>query len=121
MNLAHWQHGCLYPKHIFVRVEGEAIEVALIDLEKSRRRLTVNKASQHDLKQLKRRSSWTGAQWQAFIYGYQTAFGSAIKGCRHEIRNHSRFVAGRRSRRGYSRGCRLARTRAERGADERRS
>ena len=31
-------------KHIFVRVEGEAIEVALIDLE-SRRRLTVNKAS----------------------------------------------------------------------------
>ncbi|MFP8319507.1 lipopolysaccharide kinase InaA family protein [Pseudomonas aeruginosa] len=78
MNLAHWQHGCLYPKHIFVRVEGEAIEVALIDLEKSR--LTVNKASQHDLKQLKRRSSWTGAQWQAFIYGYQTAFGSAIKG-----------------------------------------
>ncbi|HHK4252555.1 TPA: InaA protein, partial [Pseudomonas aeruginosa] len=37
-------------------------------------------ASQHDLKQLKRRSSWTGAQWQAFIYGYQTAFGSAIKG-----------------------------------------
>lgn len=45
MNLAHWQHGCLYPKHIFVRVEGEAIEVALIDLEKSRRRLTVNKAS----------------------------------------------------------------------------
>lgn len=80
MNLAHWQHGCLYPKHIFVRVEGEAIEVALIDLEKSRRRLTVNKASQHDLKQLKRRSSWTGAQWQAFIYGYQTAFGSAIKG-----------------------------------------
>jgi hypothetical protein len=68
----------------------------------------VNKASQHDLKQLKRRSSWTGAQWQAFIYGYQTAFGSAIKGLQP-------------SPRGYSRGCRLARTRAERGADERRS
>ncbi|WP_410477672.1 lipopolysaccharide kinase InaA family protein [Pseudomonas aeruginosa] len=53
--LPHWQHTVVsIRKHIFVRsARGEA-EVALIDLEKSRP-LTVNKASQHDLKQLKRR------------------------------------------------------------------
>ncbi|MCY1295727.1 hypothetical protein D3C76_739120 [compost metagenome] len=80
LNAARWQHGCLYPKHLFVRVEGEKIEVALIDLEKARRRLSVKRAVRRDLEQVRRRSSWTEAQWKAFVYGYQTAFGSAIKG-----------------------------------------
>ena len=75
-----WQHGCLRMKHVFVRVQGEQVEAALIDLEKSRQRLTVQQASRHDLLQLKRHSSWTAAQWQAFTYGYEQAFGSAIKG-----------------------------------------
>ncbi|WVM91784.1 lipopolysaccharide kinase InaA family protein [Halopseudomonas pachastrellae] len=38
------QHGCLYAKHIYVRVEGERAEVALLDLEKSRRRLLRGRA-----------------------------------------------------------------------------
>ncbi|MNZ33120.1 hypothetical protein D3C78_504590 [compost metagenome] len=80
LNAGHWQHGCLYPKHMFVRVEGEKIDVALIDLEKARRRLSVHRAARHDLQQARRRSSWTEAQWRAFVYGYETAFGSAIKG-----------------------------------------
>jgi hypothetical protein len=36
MHLGHWQHGCLYGKHVFVKVIGEgeqaSVEVALLDL-----------------------------------------------------------------------------------------
>ena len=40
LHLAGWQHGCCYPKHIFVRTwagENEAprVEIALLDLEKA--------------------------------------------------------------------------------------
>lgn len=81
-NRGRWQHGCLRMKHIFVRVQGEDVEVALLDLEKSRQRFTVGQAARHDIEQLKRRSSWSDSQWQAFIYGYEAAFGSAFKGLR---------------------------------------
>ncbi|MFZ2318632.1 MAG: lipopolysaccharide kinase InaA family protein [Pseudomonas sp.] len=81
-NRGRWQHGCLRMKHIFVRVQGEDVEVALLDLEKSRQRFTVGQAARHDIEQLKRRSSWSASQWQAFIYGYEAAFGSAFKGLR---------------------------------------
>ena len=37
MHLGHWQHGCLYGKHVFIKVIGEGeqarVEVALLDLE----------------------------------------------------------------------------------------
>lgn len=78
-NLGRWEHGCLRMKHVFVRVQGEKIEVALLDLEKSRRKWRAKSAAQHDIKQLKRHSSWSAAQWKAFIYGYETAFGSSFK------------------------------------------
>ncbi len=84
MHKARWQHGCLYMKHIFVRVRGEGatadVDVALLDLEKCRQRLSASKASAHDLKQLRRHSSWSDAEWSKLLYFYQTAFGSAIKG-----------------------------------------
>jgi len=84
LHQGRWQHGCLYTKHVFVKVTGEGpaaqVDVALLDLEKSRRRLSRNQAARHDLQQLKRHSSWNEADWQHLIYGYQTAFGSAIKG-----------------------------------------
>ncbi|RJG11819.1 InaA protein [Pseudomonas cavernicola] len=84
LHLGHWQHSCLYAKHIFVRVTGEGataqVDVALLDLEKARRRLSKQRAARHDLRQLRRHSSWNSADWQQLIYGYQTAFGSAIKG-----------------------------------------
>lgn len=84
MNIARWQHNCLYPKHVFIRVEGDgpqaSFEVGVLDLEKSRRRLTRKQAASHDLKQLRRHSSWSDADWQHLIYGHSTAFGSAIKG-----------------------------------------
>ncbi|CAD5107834.1 lipopolysaccharide kinase InaA family protein [Zestomonas carbonaria] len=85
LHRARWQHGCLYAKHVFVRVgEGEdgrpRVETALLDLEKSRRRLSRRRAALHDLRQFRRHSSWNDVDWQQLVYGYQTAFGSAIKG-----------------------------------------
>jgi len=84
MHKGRWQHGCLYDKHVFVRVTGEGetakVEVALIDLEKSRQRLTAHRAAAHDMKQLRRHSSFSEADWKKLVYFYETAFGSAIKG-----------------------------------------
>lgn len=59
LHRARWQHGCCYPKHIFVRVypgeeEASRVEIALLDLEKSRRRWCAESASRHDLSQLTR-------------------------------------------------------------------
>ena len=55
MHLGRWQHGCLYIKHVFVRVTGteQAVQVdaALLDLEKCRQRLTPYRAATHELKQ----------------------------------------------------------------------
>ncbi|MHC8383346.1 lipopolysaccharide kinase InaA family protein [Pseudomonas sp. LB3P14] len=84
MHKSRWQHSCLYSKHVFVRVTGEGeaakVEVALIDLEKSRQRLTARRAASHDMKQLRRHSSFSTTDWQKLVYFYETAFGSAIKG-----------------------------------------
>ena len=59
LHRAGWQHGCCYPKHIFVKAgEDESgapqAEIALLDLEKSRRRLSAKAAGRHDLDQLSR-------------------------------------------------------------------
>lgn len=84
MHLGHWQHGCLYGKHVFVKVIGEGeqaqVEVALLDLEKCRRRISCQRAAYNDLRQLRRHSSFDDAQWQTLLYLYQMAFGSAVKG-----------------------------------------
>lgn len=86
MHLGRWQHSCLYAKHMFVRVTGSGesaqVDVALLDLEKGRQRLTPYKAASHDLKQLRRHSSWSAADWSKLNYFYKAVFGSAIKGLR---------------------------------------
>lgn len=71
LHRTRWQHGCLYPKHIFVRIDGEEqVEVALLDLEKSRRRFSRQRAARHDLRQLRRHSSWGSLEWESLNYGY---------------------------------------------------
>ncbi|MGN8275351.1 lipopolysaccharide kinase InaA family protein [Pseudomonas sp. SMN5] len=84
MHKGRWQHGCIYIKHVFVRVtgEGEAAkgEIALLDFEKCRQRLTAYSAASHDMKQLRRHSSFSDADWEKLVYFYEAAFGSAIKG-----------------------------------------
>ncbi|MBX9913704.1 MAG: lipopolysaccharide kinase InaA family protein [Pseudomonadaceae bacterium] len=79
-NLGRWQHGCLRMKHVFVRVQGEQIEIALLDLEKSRQSFTAKRAAIHDIQQIKRHSAWTVTQWQAFMQGYEAAFGRRFSG-----------------------------------------
>jgi hypothetical protein len=73
----------MYIKHIFVRISGEgqarAAEVALLDLEKCRRRLTSKQAAVHDMLQLRRHSSWDQADWQYLIGHYQQAMGRDFK------------------------------------------
>lgn len=78
MHLGRWQHGCLYAKHVFVKATPEGVEVALLDLEKSRRRLSRKRAALHDLRQLRRHSSWSEADWQQLLSGYRRQWGRAL-------------------------------------------
>jgi hypothetical protein len=79
LHKARQQHGCMYAKHIFVRIQGTGANalcaVALLDLEKSRRRLTRNQAALHDMLQLRRHSPWDQTDWQTLIGHYQVAMG----------------------------------------------
>ncbi len=77
-NGDRWEHGCLRLKHIFVRVQGEQIEVATLDLEKSRRHFSATRAARHDIQQLKRHSHWSPELWQAFLKGYAETFGRSF-------------------------------------------
>ncbi len=82
LHRGRWQHGCCYPKHIFVKVEesaeGPQVAVALIDLEKSRQRLRAASASQRDLDQLYRRCPAMSADdWKLFRSAYDTAMAKA--------------------------------------------
>ena len=75
IHQAHWQHGCCYPKHIFLKVHGEGdaawVEVALLDLEKSRRRLRRHAAARHDLRQLRRHCAVMAEQdWQQLLIAH---------------------------------------------------
>ena len=77
IHQAHWQHGCCYPKHIFLKVHGEGdaagVEVALLDLEKSRRRLRRSAAARHDLRQLRRhRQAMPELDWQRLLAAHRT-------------------------------------------------
>jgi len=41
---------------------------------RSGKRFTAMTASRHDLRQVKRRSNWTDAEWLAFVSGYRSVF-----------------------------------------------
>lgn len=79
MHLARWQHGCLYAKHVFVRLDQGQPQVALLDLEKSRRRLCRRQAAHHDLRQLRRHSSWSDADWAQLLAGYGQTYPGGLK------------------------------------------
>lgn len=66
------QHGCLYAKHVFIRVHSQGVEVALLDLEKSRRRWRRSAAVRHDLTQLYRhRDGMPEADWFQMLDNYR--------------------------------------------------
>lgn len=71
---AGWQHSCCYGKHIFVRPaeEGGLPEVAMLDLEKARRRWPATSAARHDLDQLSRhRGEMPTEDWQTLLQLYE--------------------------------------------------
>jgi hypothetical protein len=76
MHRAHWQHSCLYDKHLFVRWQGERPEVALIDLEKLRRPILHWKAAAHDLNQLQRHQKiWSAEEWRMLEAAHRNSVG----------------------------------------------
>lgn len=82
MHQGRWQHGCMRSKHIFIKATrntlGHDFSLALLDLEKSRPRLTVRSAARHDIPQLRRHSYWSEAEWQYFIDRYEQQLGCSI-------------------------------------------
>lgn len=70
LHSARWRHGCLYPKHIFVHVNAllkGGVNIALLDLEKSRRLWRISRASGDDMAQLKRHRGDMPDQDWAFL------------------------------------------------------
>jgi hypothetical protein len=90
LHRARQQHGCMYAKHIFVRIQTTgttaSCEIALLDLEKSRRRLTSKQAALHDMLQLRRHSPWDQSEWQSLISHYQQAMGRNFKALHNATR-----------------------------------
>lgn len=73
------QHGCMRAKHVFINpafIEGiPRFDLALLDLEKSRPRISIKGAARHDVRQLRRHSSWSDAQWDYFLERYEKEIG----------------------------------------------
>lgn len=70
---AGWQHSCCYGKHIFVRDQegGDEFDVAMLDLEKVRRRWPAYSAATHDLSQLSRhRGQMPDKDWNLLLDAY---------------------------------------------------
>ncbi|WP_372867269.1 lipopolysaccharide kinase InaA family protein [Pseudomonas sp.] len=89
LHRAGWQHGCLYPKHIFIKPQavgdGGGVEVALLDLEKSRRRLFSRSASRRDMGQLSRhRGGMPAADWQLLLEAYHRSM-ATVGAVSHEF------------------------------------
>jgi hypothetical protein len=67
-------HGCFYPKHIFLREQGESVNACLIDLEKTRPMRLRRSDRVKDLETLLRRASvWEPAEVQLFLQHYLSA------------------------------------------------
>ena len=83
LHRARWQHGCCYPKHIFVKAQQAEngscqVDIAFLDLEKSRRRWRIQAAAQHDLRQLWRhRGMMQQRDWHLLEEAHQHALSNA--------------------------------------------
>lgn len=69
-------HGCFYPKHIFLKADGEGFAAQLIDLEKTRPLLFGQRDRIKDLEPLLRRASvWSGSEVRELLLAYLGAAG----------------------------------------------
>lgn len=83
LHREHQQHGCMRAKHVFINpsmTDGiSTFDLALLDLEKSRPRISVKRAARHDVRQLRRHSSWSDAQWDYFLERYEKEIGRSFQ------------------------------------------
>lgn len=71
LHQAGQMHGCFYPKHIFLRPQGDRFEACLIDLEKTRTLLLGRRDRIKDIEPLVRRASvWDEADLRHFLDAY---------------------------------------------------
>lgn len=65
------KHGCLYPKHIFLRPNGRCFDACLIDLEKTRPMLFDRRGRVRDIEALVRRAgAWREQDVRALMSAY---------------------------------------------------
>lgn len=90
-------HGCFYPKHIFLRREGEGFTARVIDLEKSRASLLGRRDHVHDLEPLLRRASvLSEAEIGYFVKAYlQQDDGPVVTRWLHDVSARTRDKKGR--------------------------
>jgi hypothetical protein len=72
MHDSHLQHSCFFPKHVFTRVnEDGSVDVRVIDLEKSRRRMSKTLCAIRDLYSLNAYSAcWSTSDKLWFVKAY---------------------------------------------------
>lgn len=76
LHAAGQMHGCFYPKHIFLKADGEGFAAQLIDLEKTRPLLFGRRDRIKDLEPLLRRASaWSEAEVRELLLAYLGAAG----------------------------------------------
>lgn len=81
LHRSRLQHGCLYDKHVMVRWQAQRPEIALIDLEKMRRRATRIAAARHDLDQLWRHQTlWSELEWRLLEQSHAEALHGRLRG-----------------------------------------
>lgn len=68
----HFQHNCLYPKHIFIRQQPDHWDAKFIDLEKLRKRLFKKQAMTRDFSTLSRHlaDAWSTTDRMRFFKAY---------------------------------------------------
>lgn len=85
-----WVHRALYPKHIFVRPDEAAPQVALIDLEKARQSLGAWRRAQFDLAALHRHTADLSGRDRLYFlkqYLYGDAFACPLSWCDRQLLN----------------------------------
>lgn len=71
LHSAGQMHGCFYPKHIFLKNDGEAYRAQLIDLEKTRPLLFGRRDRVKDLEPLLRRAAvWSDGEVEQLLLAY---------------------------------------------------
>jgi len=83
------KHGCLYPKHIFLRQSAEGWQSRLIDLEKARRLLPLRRDRISDLEPLLRRAEpWSEEERRLFFCAYLNNEKDIERWLKHIERRH---------------------------------